>query len=113
MEYGSTPYVGMARKKMAAPYNAYKIIRLELGSVYSHRLYEPYHDISSVLISNTAVSVARKLRWSTTPASQHTGGSGPISLLHSLFSQASALMAEAITMIQARTNWIFSGVLHP
>ncbi len=38
MEYGSTPYVGMARKKMAALYNAYKIIRSELGSDYSHRL---------------------------------------------------------------------------
>ena len=25
MEYGSTPYVGMARKKMAAPLDAYKI----------------------------------------------------------------------------------------
>ena len=38
MEYGSTPYVGMAREKMTAQYNAYKIIRSELGSVYSHRL---------------------------------------------------------------------------
>ena len=38
MEYGSTPYVGMARGKMAAPYKAYKIIRSELGSDYSHRL---------------------------------------------------------------------------
>ena len=38
MEYGSTPYIGMARKKMAAPYDAYKIIRSELGSDYSHRL---------------------------------------------------------------------------
>ena len=38
MEYGSTPYVGMAQKKMAALYNAYKIIRSELGSDYSHRL---------------------------------------------------------------------------
>ena len=36
MEYGSTPYVGMARKKMATPYNAYKIIRSELSD-YSHR----------------------------------------------------------------------------
>ena len=33
-----TPYVGMARKQMAAPYNAYKIIRSELGFDYSHRL---------------------------------------------------------------------------
>ena len=29
------------------------------------------------------------------------------------FSQASTIMAEAITMIQARKGWIFSGVLHP
>ena len=41
------------------------------------------------------------------------GGAWPISLLLSFFSQASALMAEAITMIQARRKWIFSGVLHP
>ena len=38
MEYGSTPYVGMAREKNGGPYNAYKIIRSELGSDYSHRL---------------------------------------------------------------------------
>ena len=61
--------------------------------------YEPYHGISSVFISKKTVSVARKLRWSTTPASRHTGGAWPISLL--------------LSMIQARTNWIFSGVLHP
>ena len=33
-------------------------------------------------------------------------------LLSSFFSQASTIMAEAITMIQARTSWIFPGVLH-
>jgi len=38
MENGSTLYVGMAQKKMAPPYNAYKITRSELGSDYSHRL---------------------------------------------------------------------------
>ena len=61
---------------MAAPYSAYKIIRSELGSDYSHRVYEPYHGISSVFISNKTVSVARKLRWSTKPASRHTRGAG-------------------------------------
>ncbi len=30
----------------------------------------------------------------------------------SFFSQASTIMAEAITIIQARTGWIFPGVLH-
>ena len=33
-------------------------------------------------------------------------------ILSFFFSQASTIMAEAITIIQARTNWIFSGVLH-
>ena len=75
--------------------------------------------ILSVLISNKTVSVARKLRWSTctTLACRHTAGEWPISLLLSFFlsffSQASTIMAKAITMIQARTNWIFFGVLHP
>ena len=43
------------------------------------------------------------------------GGGGQIDYLFvfvSFFSQASTMMAEAITMIQARTSWIFSGVLH-
>jgi len=41
MEYGSTPYVGWHGKKVASPYNAYKIMRRlmsQLGSDYSHRL---------------------------------------------------------------------------
>ena len=46
---------------MVAPYNAHKIIHSEFGSDYSHRLYERYHDISSVFISNKTVSAARKL----------------------------------------------------
>ena len=33
-------------------------------------------------------------------------------LVSSFFNQASTIMAEAITMIQARISWIFSGVLH-
>ena len=41
-------------------------------------LYEPYHDISSVSISNKTDSIARKLCWSTTPASRCTRGSGQI-----------------------------------
>ena len=39
--------------------------------------YEPYHDISSVFISNKTVSGAGKLRWSITLASRYTGGMGP------------------------------------
>ena len=37
MEYGSTPYVGMARGKMAAACALYKFIRSELCSRYSHK----------------------------------------------------------------------------
>ncbi len=81
--------------------------------------YEPYHGISSVFISNKTVSVARKLRWSTKPASRHTRGARRNRTLlsdsdsdSSFFRQASSITAEAITMIQARTSWIFSGVLH-
>ena len=37
IEYGSTLYVGMARKKMAAAYALYKSIRSELCSRYSHK----------------------------------------------------------------------------
>ena len=63
---------------MAAPYNAYKIIRSELDSalIIVIGFYEPYYDISSVFISNRTVGVARNLRWSTTPASRHSGGGG-------------------------------------
>ena len=32
IEYGSTPYVGMARGKISATYNAYKIIWSDLSS---------------------------------------------------------------------------------
>ena len=74
------------------------------------------YDISSVFISNKTVSVARKLRWSTIPASQRGGGGGgAIGLLPSSSSLGrlySMIMVEAITLIQARTSWIFSGVLH-
>ena len=74
--------------------------------------YEPNHDISSVFISNKTVSGAGKLRWSTTAASRYTGGVGPIGPSSFFFSQASTITAEAITMIQARTSWIFPGILH-
>ena len=79
--------------------------------------YEPYHGISSVFISNKTVSVARMLRWSTKPASRHTRGARRNRTLlsdsdSSFFRQASSITAEAITMIQAQTSWIFSGVLH-
>ena len=101
---------------MAAPYNVYKITRSQLGSVYSHRLLS-YTMTSRVFINNKTVSIASKLCWSTTPASRLTRGAGPIRsssfcFCFCFFSQASTIMTEVITMIQARTGWIFSGVLH-
>ena len=68
--------------------------------------FYPYHDISSVFISNKTVSGTRKLRWSTRLASHYTGGRGLIDYLFlvSFFSQASTIMAEAITVIEARTS---------
>ena len=59
---------------MAAPYNVYEVRHSELGSDYSHRLCEPYRDISSVFTSNKTVSIAGKLCWSTTSASCYMGG---------------------------------------
>ena len=62
---------------MAAPlsaYNAYKSYVQNSTMIIVIGFYEPYHDISSVFISNKTVSVARKLRWSTIPASRYTGG---------------------------------------
>ena len=53
--------------------------------------YEPFHDISSDSISNKTVSIARKLHWSTRPASQHTGGEGPNSII---LSSSSARLAQ-------------------
>ena len=100
MEYGSTPYVGMAQeKKRTKSYVQNSALIIVIG------FYDPYHDISSVFISNKTVSGSGKLRWSTTPASRYTGGAGRNGLiLLCFFSQASTIMAEAITMIQARTS---------
>ena len=39
-------------------------------------------------------------------------GTSSFWFLVSFFSQASTITAEVITMIQARTSWIFPGVLH-
>ena len=62
MEYGSTPYVGMAREKMVAPHNTYKLYVQNSALNIVIGFYEPYHHILSVFISNQTVSVARNLR---------------------------------------------------
>ena len=53
--------------------------------------YEPYYDISSVFISNKTVGVARKLFWSTRPASRYTRGAGRNCTSSSLFLSSARL----------------------
>ena len=84
MEYGSTPYVGMAGTKSYVQNSALIIVI---------RFHETHHDISSVFISNKTVSAARKLRWSTRPASRHTVGAWP-NRTSSLFLLSSARLAQ-------------------
>ena len=38
MEYGSTPYIGMTPKKMAAPLHVYKVMCSKLCARFSHKL---------------------------------------------------------------------------
>ena len=74
---------------MAAPYNMEKIIHSELGSDYSHiGLFEPYHDISSVFISNKTVSFAGALHWQV----DTLGGGGGANCI--LLSSSSARQAQ-------------------
>ena len=91
MEYSSTPYVGMARGENGSPYNAYQIIRSELALIIVIGISEPYHNISSVFISNRTVGVARKPHWSARPASRHTGGRG---LMNYFWFLSSARLAQ-------------------
>ena len=59
MEYGSTPYVGMAQKKKWLPHVPYTkhVQNSVLDVVIS--LYEPYQSFLSVFIGEKTVSVAR------------------------------------------------------
>ena len=57
MEYGSTPYIGMDPKKIAAPLYAYIYVQNSaLDLVIS--FCGPYLSFSSVFISNKTLSVA-------------------------------------------------------
>ena len=38
MEYGSTPYIGMAPKKMAVPLHVYKVMCSKLCARFCHKL---------------------------------------------------------------------------
>ena len=97
---------------MAAPYGTISYVQ-NSALIIVIGFYEPYHGISSVLIVNTTVSVARSFAGVPHRQVDTLGGRGLIvHFFLSFFSQASAIMAEAITIIQAQTNWIFSGILH-
>ena len=95
MEYGSTPYVGMAREKKWRPHiTRTKSYAQNSALIIVISFYEPYHDISSVSISNKAVSDARKLRWSTRPASRYTRGAGRNQLYNSSLFLSSARLTQ-------------------
>ena len=71
MEYGSTPYVGMAWEKNGV----HHITRIKsyvqnsaLDAVINFG--KPYQSFSGVFMSNKSVSVARDRRWSTTSVSR-------------------------------------------
>ena len=70
IEYGSTQYVGMAQKKMAAPLNMYKSDVQNSALDVVRSFYEPYQSFSNVFINNKTASAARDHRWSTTSASR-------------------------------------------
>ena len=77
MEYGSTPYVGMAREKKWRPHiTRTKSYVQNSGLIIVIGFYEPKHDNSGVFISNKTVIVAGKFRWSTVQASRHIRGVG-------------------------------------
>ena len=111
MEYGSTPYIGMAPKKMAAHCMCTKwyVQNSALDIVIS--FYGPYLSFSSVFISNKTLSVAGEHRWK-----YHISKSLNEQIVYfflSFFSNATTILTEAITMIQTRRSSNSSGVLHP
>ena len=78
------------------------------------------HIMTSRVFSSATRLLALLERFAGVPDRQvdtYTRGAGRnrtlLSDSASFFRQASTIMAEAMTMIQAQTNWIFSGVLYP
>ena len=70
MEYGSTPYIGMAPKKMAAPLYVYKVICSKLCPRFSHKLLWTIPIILECFISNKTLSVVGELRSGEAPHRQ-------------------------------------------
>ena len=65
MVYGSTPYVGMVQKKMAAKVRKWHARNVDVGLVKG--FHEYYQALSSASMSNGAVRCAGEHRWSTRP----------------------------------------------
>ena len=68
MAYGSTPYVGMVRKKMPATLKVRKwhTRNVDVGLVKG--FHEHYQALSSASVSNGTIRCAGEHRWSTRPA---------------------------------------------
>ena len=72
MEYGSTPYVGMAWEKNGVHIAITRIKSYVQNSALDAVINfgKPYQSFSGVFMSNKSVSVARDHRWSTTSVSR-------------------------------------------
>ena len=62
MAYGSTPYVGMTPKKMAATIKVHKLHARNVYDRLVNGLYEPYQALPSASMSNGTVNFAGKHR---------------------------------------------------
>ena len=110
MEYGSTPYIGMAPKKMAAPLYVYKVIYSKLCPRLSHKL------LWTIPVILRVFSTVTRLLTLTDSIAEVTNRqvAKPANRLSSSFFRAySTKMTEAITMIQMRRSAPGSGLLHP
>ena len=107
MEYGSTPYIGMAPKKMAAPFCMCTKWDVQTSALDLAKSFcGPYLSFSNVFYSNKTVNADREVpnRQVAKPANR---------LSSSFFREDSTTMTEAITMIQTRRSATGSGLLHP
>ena len=70
MAYGSTPYVGMVPKKVAATLKVRKWHAQNVHVRLVKSFHEHYQELSSAFMSNGIVKFAGEHRWSTRPASR-------------------------------------------
>ena len=111
MECGSTSCVGMAGKKMAAACTLYKLLYSELCSRCSHKAFM-IHTSHSWVFSSATRSLVLLETIAGVPHRQVAKRPNRLSSFILSFSQASTIMAEAITMTQTRKSTISTGILH-